>query len=185
MMEHNSTKQKKEPKAAIIAREERWWDIYAAVVGGGRYHDIANAMNIGTATVKRAVDWCMAETAKTRGGPASERLRNLYNDRYERLFLSVFSQAVNGNPDALDKCIRLLASLRKMNGADVPDRVVHEISAYLLKSVEEKREITVNLGLGTAERLQEILPMMQELGIAQHYFPEGANGSNGHTKDYS
>ena len=117
MAEHNGTKQK-EATTVTIAREDRWWDIYSAVVGGGRYHDIANAMGIGTATVTRAVDWCMAETAKTRGGPASERLRNLYNDRYERLFLSVFTNAINGDVDALDRCIRLLSSLRKMNGAD-------------------------------------------------------------------
>ena len=177
MAKHNMTKQ--------IATRERWWDIYAAVVAGGRYHDIAGAMNVSSGTVKKAVDWCMAETAKARGGPASERLRNLYNDRYERLFLTVYTRAINGDLDAVDKRIRVLASLRQMNGADVPDRVVHEISAYLLQSVQEKRDITVNLGLGTAERLQEILPMMKELGIAQHYFPEGANGSNGHAKDYS
>ena len=172
MAKHNMTKQ--------IAMRERWWDVYAAVIAGGRYHDIAGAMDISTATVKRAVDWCMAETAKTRGGPASERLRTLYNDRYERLWLSVFSKAVAGDMDALDRCIRLLASLRQMNGADVPERIVHEISAYLLKSIEEKRDITVNLGLGTAERLQAILPMMHQLGIADHYSPEATNGSNGH-----
>ena len=176
MAEHNGTKQK-EAKTVTLAREERWWDIYAAVVGGGRYHDIANGMGIGTATVKRAVDWCMAETAKTRGGPASERLRNLYNDRYERLFLSVFTNAINGDVDALDRCIRLLSSLRKMNGADVPERISHEISAYLLKTTEEKREITLNLGLGTEERLQQILPLMKELGVAEHYLPEESNGS--------
>jgi hypothetical protein len=180
MTEHNGAKRKKEPKTALIAREERWWDIYAAVVAGGRYHDISSAMGIGTATVKRAVDWCMAETAKTRGGPASERLRNLYNDRYERLWRSVFPRAIDGDMDALDRCVRLLASLRQMNGADVPERIVHEISAYLLKSIEERRDITVNLGLGTAERLQEILPLMHQLGIADHYSPEATNGSNGH-----
>ena len=178
MTEHNGAKQK-EPKTAVIAREDRWWDIYAAVVGGGRYHDVANAMGIGTATVKRAVDWCMAETAKTRGGPASERLRNLYNDRYERLFLAVFTQAINGDSDSIDKCIRLLSSMRKMNGADVPERISHEISAYLIKSIEEKRDITVSLGLGTEERLQQILPLMKELGVTQHYLPEASNGSNG------
>ena len=108
-MEHNSPKQK-EPKTTQLARHNRWWDIYAAVVAGGRYHDVANAMNVGTATVKRAVDWCMAETAKVRGGPASERLRNLYNDRYERLFLAVYTKAINGDMDAMEKCIRVLAS---------------------------------------------------------------------------
>jgi hypothetical protein len=168
-------------KSEQIAIRDRWWDIYSSVVAGGRYHDVAQVFSISSATVKKAVDWCMAETAKNRGGPASERLRNLYNDRYERLFLVAWNQAINGDLTAMDKCFQILAHLRKLNGADVPERITHEISAYLLQSFQEKREITVNLGLGTAERLQEILPMMNDLGITQHYFPEATNGSNGHT----
>lgn len=61
------------------------------------------------------------------GIPAAEvkEARDTYNDRYERMFFAVWAKALGGDLRAMDRALRILEHLRKLNGTDAPLEILH------------------------------------------------------------
>lgn len=148
-----------------IQASERRWRMYEMVLQGASYREIATKEKTVPSIVKDGVDWCLDELAKLHAGPASERLRTLYTQRYELMFRVAFAKAITGDDEAFDRCLALLAHLRKLNGADIPERTVHEINARIVASMTKREATVIEAQMGTTERALELLPLMREAGI--------------------
>jgi hypothetical protein len=70
------------------------------------------------------------------GVPAGEvkEARDTYNDRYERMFFAVWPLALGGNLRAMDRALRTLEHLRKLNGTDAPIEFLHHVGEAELAS---------------------------------------------------
>ena len=55
----------------------------------------------------------------------AEKLRALFNARYERLIASRWSKALAGDNKAVDLILRTMEAQRKINGVDAPAKIEH------------------------------------------------------------
>lgn len=148
---------------------ERYYRLYGMVLAGASYAQVASQENTSTMIVKRAVDWAMEQTALRHMGPATEKLRAFYTARYERLLLAIWPNALSGNMDAMDRVVTILAHLRKINGVDIPERIVHELNARVLAFLRHEGVVNVETSpavmvMSSEERLKQLLPMLRQLG---------------------
>lgn len=106
----------KSTKARI---EERRRQVSTLLLSGATYRDMAAALHVSIRTIKTDVDAVLAQTAKETIGNAA-KYRHVEVMRLDRLIMAVWPNAVKGNMQAIDRCLKIMERRAKMLGLDAP-----------------------------------------------------------------
>ena len=106
--------------------DQRRQEILAWVISGASTRQIARTLTsqgrkLSHAQVARDVKIVLAQMADA-NRPGADQLSELMNARYNRMLLAVWEKATAKPPDydAMEKALRILEHLRKLNGLDIP-----------------------------------------------------------------
>jgi hypothetical protein len=105
-------------------------------LAGCDYDEIAKAMHCSSTTARHHVHRALRDA---RRDPAVTLLR-LELDRLDRLQLSVWQRALNGDGEALDRVLKLMARRAKLLGLDAPAR--HEVRELGVPAAESEPDLT-------------------------------------------
>lgn len=108
---------------------------------GRNYRQIAAAMRISVATAHAYVDDALREITRD----SAENVLILHLDRYDQLLNAVYDQALEGDPQAIDRALAILARVEKLHGVESPREADKTLETYnalgeLLKAAKAQNE---------------------------------------------
>lgn len=98
-------------------REDRDADVLRLFIAGASYRQIAKVLNVGIATVSRAVAKQLAAGAQRRELLSTQALE-IHTERTERLFQAHWTRALNGDTKSALVCQRILAQQARLQGLE-------------------------------------------------------------------
>jgi hypothetical protein len=98
-------------------REIRDADILRLFIAGATYRQIAKALNVGLATVSRAVQKQLAAGAQRRELLSDQALA-VHTERTERLFQAHWDKALRGDHRSAEICRKILAQQARLQGLE-------------------------------------------------------------------
>lgn len=125
---------------------------------GATWSDAARAAGYsGPGTARAAVvRWLNRQPAEDR-----ELMRQVEGLRLDRLQMAVWSRAINGDLQAIDRALKIISTRMEMFGLAAPTRVVIENGQL----DEEIRELCAELGIADPRDLVEAAPVVEAPAI--------------------
>jgi hypothetical protein len=115
-----------------IELKERRYRVLQAKIAGASVRQIAQQEGVSPASIQKDVNRSLGELAREHVGHA-DVIRAVQMERYNRLLLTYWQRALNGDVDATKIAITIMDKISSINGV-IPDKSMIQVNSYNVSS---------------------------------------------------